>query len=94
MCSTLMDILQHADAAQQAFSSDEGPSLHLALPALEALHKAWSSRAERPKYAHFEPALNEAITKIAEYYDKTSTSDAFILSMCKLVCIYLLDSFP
>jgi hypothetical protein len=34
---------QHANAAQQAFSSDNGPSLHLALPALEALHKAWTS---------------------------------------------------
>jgi len=42
---------QYADVAQQAFSSEHGSTLHLAIPALETLHKAWSSRAERPKYA-------------------------------------------
>jgi hypothetical protein len=77
--------LQHADRAQQAFSSDEGPSLHSGLPALEALHKAWSSRAKKPKYFDFRNALNDAAAKIAEYYDKTATSDAFILAMCKLL---------
>ncbi|KAJ7852733.1 hypothetical protein B0H13DRAFT_2581604 [Mycena leptocephala] len=30
---------EYADAAQQAFSSDEGPSMHLAIPALESLHR-------------------------------------------------------
>ncbi len=73
---------QHADAAQQAFSSESGPSLHLALPALEALHNAWSSRARKDKYYRFETTLDVAVETIADYYDKTSTSDAFILSMC------------
>jgi hypothetical protein len=80
----LLIIVQHADRAQQAFSSDEGPSLHSGLPALEALHKAWSSRAKKAKYSHFRGALDEAAAKIAEYYDKTATSDAFIFSMCQL----------
>jgi hypothetical protein len=75
---------QHADQVQQAFSSDEGPSLHAGLPALEALHKAWSSRATKGKYSDFRDALNDAAAKIAEYYDKTATSDAFIFAMCEL----------
>ena len=65
------------------FSSDEGPSLHSGLPALEALHKAWSSQADKAKYSDFKKPLNDAATKIAEYYDKTSTSDAFLFSICE-----------
>jgi hypothetical protein len=51
------------------------------LPALEALHNAWSSRAQKDKYSLFETPLESAVETIAKYYDKTSTSDAFILSM-------------
>ena len=73
--------LQYADVAQQAFSSDQGSTLHLAIPALETLHKAWSSRAERPKYTHFAPALNAAAVKLDEYYDKTTQTPAYIIAM-------------
>jgi hypothetical protein len=73
--------LKHADNAQQAFSSDQNPSLHLAIPALEALHKAWSSRLVRPKYYHFKAPLQVAIDKIVDYYEKTGDSDAYIISM-------------
>jgi len=59
-----LDLLTHADRAQQAFSSDQGPSLHLGLPALEALHKAWSSRIERPKYADFKEPLRAAVKRL------------------------------
>ena len=83
--SILLGQHQHADAAQQAFSSENGPSLHLALPALEALHNAWSSRAQKDKYYHFEIPLDSAVETIAKYYDKTSTSDAFVLSMRMLL---------
>lgn len=55
--------------------------MHLALPALEALHKAWTSRVKKAKFAAFEAPLNSAITMIADYYDKTASSDAFIVSM-------------
>jgi hypothetical protein len=70
--------------AQQAFSSDAGSTLHLAIPALETLHKAWSTRADRPKYAHFATALTAAAQKIDEYYERTTTSAAYIMAMCQL----------
>jgi hypothetical protein len=76
---------QFADVAQQAFSSDAGTTLHLAIPALETLHRAWSSRADRGKYARFSPALNAAAQKLDEYYEKTTDSPAFIMTMCAFV---------
>ncbi|KAH7903417.1 ribonuclease H-like domain-containing protein, partial [Hygrophoropsis aurantiaca] len=79
--SILLDVLNHADKAQQSFSSDRGPSLHLALPALEALHKAWSSRAIRDKYVDFKRALEAGVDKIGDYYKKSADSDAYIISM-------------
>ncbi|KAG1785010.1 uncharacterized protein HD556DRAFT_1314614 [Suillus plorans] len=45
------DLLLYADVAQQAFSSDHGSTLHLAIPALETLHRSWMSQAERSKYS-------------------------------------------
>ena len=68
--------------AQQAFSSDQGSTLHLAIPALETLHKAWSSRSERMKYRYFAPALKAAANKLDEYYEKTTDSPAYIMAMC------------
>ncbi|KAH7902996.1 hypothetical protein BJ138DRAFT_1021272 [Hygrophoropsis aurantiaca] len=78
------DLLAHADRAQQAFSSDAGPSLHYALPALEGLHKAWLSRSEKVKYIDFTDALSAGVEKINEYYEKTADSDAYIFAMCML----------
>jgi hypothetical protein len=75
-------VKQHADSAQQAFSSDTGPSLHLALPALEGLHKAWVSRSNNPKYARFRAGLTAATDKIQEYYEKSAECDAYIIGMC------------
>jgi hypothetical protein len=72
---------KYADIAQQAFSSDAGTTLHLAVPALEALHKAWSSRAGRLKYSRFAPALEAAADKIDEYYEKTTESPAYVMTM-------------
>jgi hypothetical protein len=74
--------LQYADVAQQAFSSDTGTTLHLAIPALETLHRAWSSRADRHKYIRFSPALRAAAQKLDEYYEKTTDSPAYIMAMC------------
>ena len=67
---------------------DAGPSLHLALPALEALHKAWSAQLGKDKYFPFMAALKAAIAKIAEYYDKTAESDAFIPAMGSLQSLH------
>jgi hypothetical protein len=72
---------QHADNAQHAFSSDRGTTLHLALPALEALHKAWSTRLTRAKYQDFVPALEAGLEKITEYYERTADSDAYTFVM-------------
>jgi hypothetical protein len=76
---------------QQAFSSDQTSTLHYAIPALEALHKAWSSRAERAKYERFAPALEAACVKIDEYYEKTTDSPAYIMvmSMCLLLVLLI-----
>jgi hypothetical protein len=75
------------------FSSEKTPTLHCAVPALEALHKAWSSRAECSKYERFAPALEATCTKIDEYYEKTTESPAYIMamSMCsKLLVLSIL----
>ena len=73
--------MQHGDNAQQCFSSDKATTLHLSIPALEALHKAWSSRAERSKYIRFAPALTAAYTKIDKYYGKMTETAAYIITM-------------
>ncbi len=74
---------QHAENAQHAFSLEQGPTLHLAIPALEALHKAWSARISRDKYADFVDALSAATAKIEEYYNKTEQSPAYTFVMCE-----------
>jgi hypothetical protein len=63
------------------FSSDNIPTLHYAIPALEALHQAWSSWAGCPKFQPFALALHAACNKIDEYYEKTTESPAYIMSM-------------
>jgi hypothetical protein len=78
-----MLIFQYADVAQQAFSSDCGSTLHLVIPVLETLHKAWSSCAERLKYAWFTTSLQAAAAKIDEYYEKTTQSPAYIMAIYK-----------
>ena len=75
-------VTQHTDNAQHAFSPDHGTALHLALPALEGLHKAWSRRLMRAKYRHFVPALKAGLGKIEEYYERNPDSDASIFPMC------------
>ena len=49
---------------------------------------------QKDKYSHFEIPLDLAVEMIAEYYDKMSTSDAFVLSMHALLFFspcYLID---
>jgi len=76
------DLLSYADVAQQAFSSEQGSTLHLAIPALETLHKSWSSRAERQKYIRFADPLKAAAKKLDEYYEKTTDTAAYVIAMC------------
>jgi hypothetical protein len=81
-------LFQFADVAQQAFSSELGSTLHLAIPALETLHKAWSSRVKRTKYACFTPALDAVAEKLDEYYEKTTESPVYIMSMCLYISLF------
>src|SRR5216684_4981579 len=78
---TYLTLYKHADNAQQAFSSEQASTLHLAIPALEALHQAWFSRAGRPKYERFTHTLETACMKIDQYYGKTTDSPAYIMAM-------------
>jgi hypothetical protein len=73
---------QYADVAQQAFSSDSGTTLHLTIPVLETLYKAWSSCAAQVKYKRFAPALKAAAQKLEGYYEKTTESTSYIMTMC------------
>jgi hypothetical protein len=75
---------------------DNVPTLHLAIPALEALYRAWSTRAERPKYEPFSSALRAACEKVDEYYEKTTESPAYIMAMSthySLLCYTVLICF-
>ena len=74
-------ILQHADDAQQAFSSGSQPLLHNALPAIETLYTAWQSASTKPRYEPFVPALEAAMEKLDEYYTRTAESDAHVIAM-------------
>ncbi|KJA17428.1 hypothetical protein HYPSUDRAFT_1022541 [Hypholoma sublateritium FD-334 SS-4] len=65
----------------QAFSYENAPTLHNALPALEALHNFWTHYSELDEYAVFEDGLEAALAKIADYYEKTSTSHAYTFAM-------------
>ncbi|KAJ7131124.1 ribonuclease H-like domain-containing protein, partial [Mycena epipterygia] len=76
-----LDLLAFAEHSQHQFSSDLKSTLHLALPALEALHAGWTQSAEDPKYSHFKDALEQASEKVDEYYQKTSNSNAYMFAM-------------
>ncbi|KAN0091029.1 hypothetical protein V8E55_004595, partial [Tylopilus felleus] len=73
-------LLKYAENAQHAFSSEHGPTLQTTLPALEALHKVWSTWARSQKYSKFSDALDTGLQKISTYYNRTSTSDAYIIA--------------
>lgn len=90
--SILTLLSQHADKAQQAFSSDQGPSLHNTVPAIEALYSAWDKRSGKLKYKAFAPALEAATSKLDEYYTKTAASDAHILTMGTFILLLFLRS--
>ncbi|OJT04203.1 hypothetical protein TRAPUB_5111 [Trametes pubescens] len=78
---TCLDLLGHADKAQQAFSAEEGPTLHHGLPALEALHKSWTARLDKPKYTEFRTAIRAGLDKVEEYNQKTADSDVYTFAM-------------
>ena len=78
----LLALLGKAEEAQHLFSSDHGPAIHLAIPGLEALHKAWYSHANKAKYMDFWMGLEASVDKIAKYYERSVDSDMYIMAMC------------
>lgn len=77
---TLLTLLGKSEEAQQSFSSDQGPAVHLALPALKALHKAWYSQSLKANYVDFHVGLEAGVDKISEYY-KSTDLDVYIMAM-------------
>ena len=75
--------IQHANDAQQAFSSSSTPSLQNALPALERMHVVWEKASNRPRYLSFVTALEAGMQKLDQYYKHSAESDAHIMSMGK-----------
>ncbi|KAF9459893.1 hypothetical protein BDZ94DRAFT_1238920, partial [Collybia nuda] len=91
------NLLGYAGGAQHAFSASKKTTLHLAIPALESLHKAWSTRANSDKYAFFQAALKGAAEKVNEYYEKTNNTDAYIVVMLldpRMKKLHLLKHWP
>lgn len=86
---------QSAQNAQHAFSADLRSTLHLAIPALEKLHAEWTAKSAQPKYSVFHDALGEALSKVDEYYQKTSNSNSYMFAMgtriCRLVVPFLIE---
>ncbi|KAJ7817712.1 hypothetical protein B0H14DRAFT_2601876 [Mycena olivaceomarginata] len=78
-----LNLLAVAEQTQHRFSSDLKSMLQLALPALESLHTSWTQLAADPRYTHFVLAIEEALEKVDEYYQKTSNSDAYTFAMVK-----------
>ena len=80
---------QHADIAQQAFSAEAQPTLHNALPEIEKMYSAWQKASEKPRYKIFKPALEAAMAKLDEYYQRTAKSDAHIIAMGMFLGSYI-----
>jgi len=62
------------------------PSLHLGIPALEALHAAWS-RKRRKVSTRLHESLDAGLRKVTEYYDRTGYSDAYLVAMGPFIYI-------
>lgn len=84
----LLALLGKAEYAQQSFSLDCGPAIHLTLPTLESLHKAWDTQSTKTDYINFWSGLEAGVQKIAKYYEKTAASDVYILVMRKSFIIF------
>ncbi|KAJ6593319.1 ribonuclease H-like domain-containing protein, partial [Mycena capillaripes] len=76
-----LNVLQSAQDAQHQFSSDLRSTLHLAIPALEKLHAEWTSKSSKEKYSPFHEAIEAALSKVNEYYQKTGNSNSYVLAI-------------
>ena len=78
---------QYVNVVQQAFSLDSGTTLHLAIPTLETLYKAWSSCAAQVKCKWFAPALKATAQKLDGYYEKTTESNCTSWLCVHFICL-------
>ena len=78
---------QDADKYHQSFSSDNIPTLHRVIPALESLCTKWEKKLKDPKYSVFHPALQAGLDKLNKYYAKLDNSDVYILALRKCVVV-------
>ncbi|KAJ7627174.1 ribonuclease H-like domain-containing protein [Roridomyces roridus] len=76
-----LHVLQAAQSSQQQFSSDLRSTLHLAIPALQKLHSKWTSKLSDDKYLPFKDAIEAALAKVDEYYQKTDNTHSYALAM-------------
>jgi len=79
--SVLSSSLQFADTTQHAFLAASCPTLHNALPVIEKLYVKWEKASTKLQYTPFKDALEAAMNKLNEYYERTSVSDAHIICM-------------
>ena len=59
------------------------------------MYTAWQKASEKPRYSVFKPALEAAMAKLDEYYQRTAASDAHIIAMgTSFFSFMLLDFKP
>jgi len=54
------------------------------------MYTAWQKASEKPRYSVFKPALEAAMAKLDEYYQRTAASDAHIIAMGKSFFLFTL----
>ncbi len=67
------------DDAQQEFSAEGYPSLHLVLPALERLYVNLDKWLTVLEYAPFSAAIQSSLAVIEQHYSWTEFLDAYII---------------
>jgi hypothetical protein len=72
---------QHADDAQQVFSTASLPTLQHTLSTLKKLYASWEKASSKPLYHAFTPALAAGMMKLNTYYQRSANSDAHIMAM-------------
>ena len=77
---TLTLLLQHADNAQDAFSTASRPTLHGTLLVLEKLYADWEKASKKPRYKQFVPALTAGLAKL-KCYQHADISDAHLMAI-------------
>ncbi|KAG2028617.1 hypothetical protein BDR03DRAFT_1019571 [Suillus americanus] len=75
------DLLSYADVAQQAFSSDRGSTLHLAIPATGDTSQIMVFASRKAQVYSVASPLKAAAKKLDEYYKKTTDTAAYVIAM-------------